>query len=238
MKYLLSVGVILAHIQIHAAFPVFDPANLFQNVLSVAAEVENMMQTAQRIEYQIKSAQRFANKLEGYKFSDIRGLLNLLRSFRNRSRAIGYTYQSIVDQFERTYGKNGKFAKNFAAWQKQSDDSIKDAMVSQGLLEKSETHMDDLNKVIETKAKAEGEAETLHAISEINTIQSKQLADLTHIVATDARARQSVIMEERSKQKELSEYESRLMRDFNDHGKSRPLAYFPSLGSTAPQVQR
>ncbi len=238
MKRLFSLGVFLMPIQINAGFPVLDPLNLIENAASVIAEIDQMEQMAQRIEYQVKSVQRFVNKLEGYKFSDIRGLVKQLRSFRNRARAIGYSYQGIVNQFERTYGKNGKFAKNFASWQKQSDDSIKDAMVSQGLLEKSETHMDDLDKVIETKGKSEGEAETLHAISEINTIQSKQLADLTHIVATDARARQSVIMEERSKQREHREYENHLMHDFNDHGQSRPLAYLPSLGTTAPQVQR
>lgn len=238
MKYLLSMGVFLAHSHINAAIPVTDPLNLIENAASVAAEIDQLEQTAKRIEYQIKSAQRFVDKLQGYKFTDIRGLINQLRSFRNRARAIGYSYQSVVNQFERTYGKDGKFAKNFASWQKQSDDSIKDSMVSQGLLEKSEGHMADLNKVSEAKSKSEGEAETLHAISEVNTIQSKQLADLTHIIATDARARQSVIMEERSKQKELKAYEDRLMDGFNDHRKSRPLAYFPSLGSTAPQVQR
>lgn len=238
MKYLLSVSILFAHIHINAAIPVTDPLNLIENAASVVAEIDQLEQSARRIEYQINSAKRFANKLQGYKFSDIRGLINQLRSFRNRARAIGYSYQSVVHQFERTYGKDGKFAKNFAAWQKQSDDSIKDSMESQGLLEKSDTHMADLDKVIELKGKSEGEAETLHAISEVNTIQSKQLADLTHIIATDARARQSVIMEERSKQKELAAYEERLMHDFNDHGKSRPLAYFPSLGSTAPQVQR
>jgi P-type conjugative transfer protein TrbJ len=237
MKRFFSVGILFMHHQL-SAFVVNDPINLVENALSAAAEVEQLFQAMDRVEYQIRSTQRFIDKLEGYKFTDIRGFLRDLRSFRNRARSIGYGYKNIVNQFERTYGKDGRLNRKFSAWKKQSDDSIKDAMISQGLLEKSEGHMADLDKVNQAKSKSEGEAETLHAISEVNTIQSKQLADLTQIVATDARARQSVVMEERLKQQDQKDYENRLMHDFNDHKKSRPLAYFPSLGSTAPQVQR
>lgn len=237
MKRLFSIGLLFMHQQLNG-FIVNDPANLFQNALSAATEIENLFQTMERIEYQIKSTERFISKIDGYKFTDIRSFLREMRSFRNRARTIGYGYKNIVNQFEGTYGQNGRLNRKFSAWKKQSDDSIKDAMVSQGLLEKSEQHMADLDKVSKAKAQSEGEAETLHAISEVNTIQSKQLADLTQIVATDARARQSVVMEERLKQQEQKDYETRLMNDFNDHKKSRPLAYFPSLGSAAPQVQR
>jgi P-type conjugative transfer protein TrbJ len=237
MKAIISLCLFL-EASAYAAIPVTDPLNLAENAMSVIKQIEQIEQMARRIEYQVNSVQRFSNKLQNYKFSNIRDLIRQLRSFRNRARAIGYSYQGIVNDFERLYGKDGRFAKNFAAWQKQSDESIKDSMQAQALLEKSDDHMHDLDKVVEVKGKSEGEAETLHAISEVNTIQSKQLADLTHIIATDARARQSVIMEERSKQREQREYEERLMQDFNEHGKSRPLSHFPSLGSTAPQVSR
>lgn len=229
---------LLIHEGAWTQFAVYDPINLVQNALAVEKQIDQIEQMARRIEYQVGAAKRFGSKLEGYEFSNIRNLLRDLRSFRNRARAIGYSYKSIVHDFERLYGKDGRFAKNFAAWEKQSDDSIKDSMQSQALLEKSDRHLRDLDKVVDVKGSAEGEAETLNAISEINTIQSKQLADLTHIIATDARARQSVIMEERAKQKEQRAYEVQLMEDFNEHESSKPLSHFPSLGTTAPQVSR
>lgn len=226
------------HVSASAQWIVEDPASIAQNALILERQIEEITQMAKRIEFEVNAAKRFAGKLEGYKFSNIQNLIRDLKSFRNRARAISYSYKGIVHDFERLYGKDGRFEKNFTAWEKQSDDSIKDSMHAQALLENSDAHMNDLDKVTKVKAESEGEAETLNAISEINTIQSKQLADLTHIIGTDARARQSVIMEERAKQKDQRAYEERLMRDFNQHGKSRPLAHFPSLGKTAPQVQR
>ena len=89
MKLLASMGVLLVSVQIRAAIPVTDPLNLAQNIASVAAEVNQLGQMARQIEYQINSATRFVGKLKGYKFSDIHGLVNQLRSFRNRARAIG-----------------------------------------------------------------------------------------------------------------------------------------------------
>lgn len=219
-------------------FTVFDPTNLVENAAQVLKQIDQIEQTAARIKFQTNSAIRFAKKLDGYKFTDIRGLLRDIRSFRYRVRSIGYTYKSVVNQFEKTYGKYGEFAKNHGDWEKQSDDSIKDAMEAQGLVEHSDKQMQDLDRAIVAKNSAETDAETLQAIGEVNAVQTQQLNDLKHIIATDARARQSVVMEQRAKEKELRNYEAHLMEGFNEHKKSRPLAHFPSLGSTAPQVSR
>jgi len=217
---------------------VVDPVNLVENAAQVVKQIEQLERTAARIEFQVNSATRFANKLNGYKFRDIKGLLRDIRSFQHRARSIGYTYKSIVKQFDKTYGKRGEFAKNYGDWEKQSDDSIKDAMEAQGLIEHSDKQMQDLDRAIVAKEAAETNEETLQAIGEVNAVQTKQFNDLKYIVATDARARQSVIMEQRAKEKELKQYEAHLMDDFNVHKKSRPLSHFPSLGSTAPQVSR
>jgi P-type conjugative transfer protein TrbJ len=218
-----------------AGFPVFDPANLAQNLLSAYRQFQQLEQTAARIEYEVKAAQRLAKKMKNFKLTNLRDLVSQINQFRSRARSIGYAYDGISNQFEKLYGRKNEFTKNFKAWQNQSDDSLKDAMVSQGLLEKSQKHMADLDKIVDEKRKSKGDAETLQAIGEINAIQSKQLADLSQIVASDARAKNSVMMEERAKEKELKNYENHLMKDFNKHEKSHPLNHFPSLGTTAPR---
>lgn len=218
------------------AWTVIDPSNLTQNTLSVLRQIDQIEQTAARIKYEANAAQRLIEKMKDLKITRIRDVTGLINRFRTRTRSIGYTYSSVGNQFERIYGKFGDPApKNHRAWRKQSDDSVKDAMESQALLEKSEKHMADLDQVVKVKNKSTGDSDTLQAIGEINTIQSKQLADLSQVVATDARARQSVIMEERAKKHELESYEAHLMKDFNEHRKSRPLTHFPSLGTTAPR---
>jgi P-type conjugative transfer protein TrbJ len=224
------------------AWTVHDPFNFGQNKLQFvkelahfAKQVEDMERTAARIEYEINAAKRLGERLKNFKLTSINSIVRQINSLRSRARSIGYAYESVANQFETFYSKGSKFSQKFKAWQKQSDESIKDAMVSQGLIERSQKHMVDLDKVLEDKRNAGGDADTLQALGEINAIQSKQLADLTEIVATDARAKQSVIMENRAKEQELKDYEAHLMKDFNIHGKSRPLTHLPSLGTTAPR---
>lgn len=219
-----------------------DPINFGQNTAHFAKEVahfakqiEDIERTAARIEYEINAAKRLGQRLKKFDLTSISSISRQINSLRSRARSIGYAYEGVANQFERFYGRGGRFSPKFKDWQKQSDESIKDAMVSQGLLERSEKHMVDLDKVVEDKRNALGDSDTLQALGEINAIQSKQIADLSEIVATDARAKQSAMMEERSKQKDLQDYEAHLMKDFEKHGKSRPLTHFPSLGTTAPR---
>jgi P-type conjugative transfer protein TrbJ len=234
---LLGLCASLHHVNSHA-FPVFDYSNMMQNIITITAQADEIQRKINRVQRQVESARRFSRKLQGYKFTNIRDLLRQIRSFRYRVRSIGYTYKSIVGQFEKTYGTKGNFSQKYSAWEKQSDDSIKDAMEAQGLVERSDGQMQDLNQAILSKNSAETDAETMQAIGEVNAIQAKQLNDLKQIIATDARARQSVIMEHRANEKAQREYEAHLMSDFSEPRTSRPLAHFPSLGSTAPRVAR
>lgn len=222
----------------YAAFPVYDAPGWLLKLKSLYKQIQQVRIMQQRVEYEIKAAQRMAKRLKKWKFENFNSIDEMVRhinSFNSRARSIGYTYDTIADQFESFYGGKGTYKKAYKSWEKQSDDSIKDAMVAQGLMNKSQQHMADLDKIIKEKRDDQDQAATLQAIGEINAVQSKQLSDLSEIVATDARAKQSVIMEERSKQKELQDYEAHLMKDFDKHGKSRPLTHFPSLGTTAPR---
>lgn len=214
--------------------PVFDYAGWGLKASSLINQIKQYIETKNRIEAEAKALANMAAKIQKFSSSDslkIQDMINQINSFRSRARSIGYTYDSIAHEFDETYGKNGSYQKNYKAWEKQSDDSIRQAMISQGVLDRSKSHMADLDLVMTAKREDKSQEATLQAIGEINSIQSKQLADLSEIIATDARAKNSVMMEERAKQKEQSSYEARLMKDFNKHGKSRPMTHFPSLGS-------
>jgi P-type conjugative transfer protein TrbJ len=215
-------------------WPVFDYAGLTAKISSILKQIEQLRIMKDRIAYEAAAAKRMTDRINKWKFTDfniINDMVRHINSFRTRARSIGYAYDSISDQFESFYGKKGSYKKAYKDWEKQSDDSIKDAMVSQGLMERSKKHMNDLEKIIDEKRGDQDQAANLQAIGEINAVQSKQLADLSEIIATDARAKQSVLMEERSKQKAQQDYEAHLMKDFNKHSKSRPMTHFPSLGS-------
>lgn len=220
-------------------FAVFDAANFGQLVISIVNQLAQIRATNERIDREVKALEKISEKIKEFSRGDtnkISDLVDQINSFRSRVRSIGYTYDGVAQQFDKIYGTKHGFQKNFQAWEKQSDDSVRDAMISQGLIEKSAQHMADLDKIIKEKRNNQGQEATLQAIGEINAIQSKQLANLSEIITTDSRAKTSVIMEDRSKNKELKNYENNLMKDFNKHSKSRPLSHFPSLGNTAPTL--
>jgi P-type conjugative transfer protein TrbJ len=218
-----------------AGIPVIDPANLVQNAASVFKQIEEIVILEREIAHRVAAAKRLAYRLGKWKsgLGNIGDIISQINSFRGRSRSIGYSYAGIAKDFDAVYGSSGSYQKNFEAWQKQSDDSIKEAMVAQGLIERSKIHMADLDYIITEKRNDGDQAATLQAIGEINAIQSRQLNDLSQMIATDSRAKQSVAMEKRSKEKELKSYETHLMKDFNKHISSKPLTHFPSLGKTA-----
>jgi P-type conjugative transfer protein TrbJ len=235
---LFSLTFSLFSANIQAGIPVFDYAGWGLKGVSLFNQIKSYIETKNRIEKEVEALKKMAKTIKKFSNTDsfkIQDMINQINSFRARARSISYTYNDISDQFEKFYGSNGSYKKNYKAWEKQSDDSIRQAMVSQGLLERSKSHMSDLDVIVKAKRDDKSQEATLQAIGEINAIQSKQLADLSEMIATDARAKQSIVMEERAKQKNLQNYENHLMKDFNKHGKSRPLAYFPSLGTTAPR---
>ena len=148
---LLSFFVWFLSANVAIAIVVNNPANLIQNTLSVQKQIVELTQTAARIKHEVQAAERLVKRMKDFKLSNLNDLVSQINQFRSHARSIGYTYESISRQFEKTYGKSDGFSKNFKSWQQQSDDSIKDAMVSQGLLEKSAKHMEDLDKIIEDK---------------------------------------------------------------------------------------
>lgn len=235
---LFSLTIWLCANNARAFIPVYDMPGWMAKFVSIYKQIEDLNIQKNRVKAEIKAAERLINRLNKWKNGDISNIgeiINHINSFKSRARSIGYAYDGIADEFEKVYGSKGVYKKNYKAWEKQADDSVREAMVSQGLLEKSQSHMADLNKIVKEKREDQDQGATLQAIGEINAIQSKQLANLSEIIATDARAKQSIVMEERAKQKDLQNYENHLMKGFNKHEKSHPLTHFPSLGTTAPR---
>ena len=230
MNKLISIAVALLWVSgsAYAAMPVLDLVGQVQRAVIWYQEYD-------KIQKEIAAASRLLASLGNLNMNNLGDIVNRFSQFKYRVRSIGYTYKGIANQFESFYNKDESISQKIASWQGQSDDSIKDAMVSQGLVEKSEDHMAELNRAVEIKRASTGNADTLQAIGEINAIQSKQLADMTEIIGTDARAKNSVLMEERAKERERRKMEARLLRGFNEHKKSQPFTQFPSLGSAGPR---
>jgi hypothetical protein len=216
-------------LSLQAAMPVFD-------IIGQGQRFYMMVMEAKRIAKEAAAAGKMLSLLGDLDLTNVNEIIDRFSQFKPRIGAIGYDYNGVANHFESFYDSRETIPQKIAAWQGQSDDSIKEAMVSQSLLRRSGDHMRELKKAIELKRNSSGDSDTLQAIGEINAISSKQLADLTEIIGTDARAKNSVLMEERAKEKARRKFEERLLKDFKQQKKSRPLAHFPTLGNSAPRL--
>lgn len=203
--------------------------------VEASAKIKELSATQQRIQFEVEAAKRFYDALDKMGQGDeqkLPALVERVNSFRAKVRNISYSYAFIGNEFDNTYGEDQNFFKKYNQWQKQTDESLKDAMIAQGLIEKSERHLIDLDHILSIKRKAKSDSDTLHAIGEINALQMRQLAELAEIISVSSRAQQSALMEKIAKKRERQKYEAHLMKDFNNHRSSKPLSRFPSLGTT------
>lgn len=236
MLKLLTLFLIVASTDtIAAGLPVFDSINWLQNISMIVQQFQQIQITKNQIERELKAAKSVLSRMGKLNPDSVDSLARQIKQFRLGVRGIGYGYQNVSKQFDRLYATNGDFTKKLEAWQKQSDNSVKDAMSSHGLLQNSQENMKDLNEVLQAKRNSESEAEALQAMGEINAIQSRQLADLSQMIASDSRAKQSVLMEKRSLDKKQRAEAEELMKNFNEHETSMPLTHLPPLGTTAPR---
>lgn len=203
--------------------------------MNASSKMKEVAAVQQKIQFEADAAKRFYNALDGLTEGDaekLPALVERINSFRAKTRNIGYSYAFIGNEFDKTYGSEENFIKKYHHWEKQTDESLKDAMIAQGLIEKSQRHLVDLDNILSIKRNAKSDSDTLHIIGEINALQMKQLAELAEIIAVSSRAQQSALTEKIIKKRERQQYEARLMKNFNRHRPSKPLSRFPSLGTT------
>ena len=222
-----------------AVMPVADATSLAESVKQTFITLHQIRIQKEKIEKDIAFMTRQIESLGSLGFEDVYRLdehIKRISGFQEGIRKISYRYRSIDAQFEKLYGPSKKpFKKRFKAWEKQTDQSIKEAMKAHGLIDTSRKRLWKIDDLIAKQRKAKGDLAALQVLAEINAEQARQMNDLTHIIAADSRAKQSQIMEKRSSEKGAREASMRLLDGFNVHKKSRPLSYLPTLGKRAPK---
>lgn len=212
-----------------AGMPVFDYAGWVAKAESIRQQILQIRILKDQITRELNAANRLVDTIKNLNINSYDDIRRKISMFRTKARSIGYTYDRIRKEMEKVYGAKGDFKKRYQSWQKQTDESIKDAMVSHGVLLNSKQNIDDINAILKSNRLARAEKANLQALAEINAIQSRQLDLLTEIIATDSRAKQSALMEERAHKQSLLENERRMWKDFDKHEESHPLSSFPKL---------
>lgn len=190
----------------HAQFAVFDAAGLAEAAADALKQAQLIINTADQIEYtlaQIELMQKNLNKLSVSDWRSLQSTYYQLQGAYYQAKYIGMRWERIADQYDRLYEKydpkihDGKtYQAKRKAWAAQTDDSIKNAMQTHGVVENYDERDVSLSKMLEASQDAPGILAAVQAGNEISAVIARQLMELTKIIVADSRARLSYLKEQ------------------------------------------
>ncbi|PPD10161.1 MAG: P-type conjugative transfer protein TrbJ [Methylocystis sp.] len=181
-----------------AQFVVFDPTNYAQNVLTAA-------NTLQQINNQITSLQNEARMLinQGRNLANlpysslqtIQQSISQTQQLLREAQRIAYDVQQIDQAFSTQYGSINASASSASLvdgarqrWQ-NSLSALQDAMrVQAGIVQSIDTARSEAGALISSSQSALGALQASQAGNQLLALQSKQLADVTALLASQGRA--------------------------------------------------
>jgi P-type conjugative transfer protein TrbJ len=178
---------------------VFDPTNYTQNVLTAARELQQVNNEIQSLQNQATSLINQARNLANLPYSSLNQIdqsITQTTSLLGQAQRISYDVTAINQAFSQTYPAN--YTGSTSALQLLSDAQTRwqnalagfqDAMRVQasvvGNLQSTHTQIDAL---VGTSQSATGALQAAQSGNQLLAIQTKQLADLTAVMAATARA--------------------------------------------------
>ncbi|MBL4818870.1 MAG: hypothetical protein JKY15_06530 [Deltaproteobacteria bacterium] len=210
---------------------VHDPLTLAKTLLHFKKQAEQMQQEAEHFGRQVQSLSEIGWQ-DTYKLEQ---QLRYFGSLQRRAKALAFKYKLIDQDFNRLYStKNDSVEKKMNAWDKQTENSIRDSMKSHSVLNDSKRKMQSVSDLLKAQRRAQGNLAALQTLGELTGIMARQIEELKTIVAMDSRAKQSQLMEDRALKKAAKEYGKHVMKDFAKPRKAkRPLKRLPTLGQSA-----
>lgn len=187
----------------HATIPVLDYTNLVQNILNYVQDFNTAINTATSLMHQYRQLEiaiQQARRLDSDQVrSRITNGLRQLVELQQKARGITYDYGRIENIFDDHYpdmaAYNGMSGRDYAAQaakaNQQLQNSIRDAMVAQGLVSNSATDQEALNALVSASNSAEGQLAAVQAGNQIAAMTAQQLIQLQQIMATSAREQSS-----------------------------------------------
>lgn len=182
-----------------AQIGVYDPANHAQNVLQAAralAQVNNQITSLQNEAQSLLNQRRNLTALPTSTLADIRQSIDRTRQLIGEAQHIAYSVQDIDRVFDARYPANslagtpsGQLISNAEARWRDAVGSFQDSLRAQATIV---TNLGDTRAQIETlvgaSQDATGALQAAQAGNQLVALQTRQLADLTALVAAQSRA--------------------------------------------------
>lgn len=187
----------------NAGMVVHDPSNLAQNILSYIQEFATAINTAQQLATQYQQLEVAIRQARQLNSDQIRGrIMNGIRQLaeiQQKTKGITYEYGRMEGAFDQHYpdmaaynGMSGRdYATQAAKANQQLQNSVRDAMLAQGLISNAATDQDALNALVAASNGADGQLAAVQAGNQIAAMTAQQLIQLQQIMATSAREQSS-----------------------------------------------
>lgn len=177
---------------------VYDPTNYAQNVLTAARTLQQINNQIQQIQQQATSLINEARNLASLPFSSLNELqaqIQQTRQLLSEAQRIAYDVKTIEDAFNQRYrdvdmnASDATLIANARDRWKDSVGSFEDALrVQAGVVGNIEGSQTAMANIVGASQSATGALQAAQAGNQLLALQSRQIADLTALVAAQGRA--------------------------------------------------
>ena len=193
----LALGAVSAPAQ--AQYIVYDPTNFSQNVMTAARELQQVNNSIQSLENQATMLINQARNLVSLPYSALAQLeqsINQTQQLLVNAQRIAYSVTSINQAFTQSYpmaysgsmSSQQLLAGAQTRWQ-NSLSGFQDAMrVQAGVVQNLNSTRTQITSLIQASQSATGALQAAQSGNQLTALQTKQLADLTAVMAALARA--------------------------------------------------
>ena len=183
----------------HAQLTVFDPSNYSQNVLTAARALQQVNNQIQSLQNEAMSLINQARNLTSLPYSALAELeqsIDQTQQLLRQAQRIAYDVTSIDQAFTRTYPLSYSAATSSqqliadaqTRWQ-NSLSSFQDAMrVQAGVVQNLDLARTQISNLVSSSQSATGALQAAQSGNQLIALQNNQLADLTAVMASVARA--------------------------------------------------
>jgi type IV secretion system protein TrbJ len=188
-----------ASVPASAQWIVYDPTNFSQNVLTAARELQQVNNEIQSLENQATMLINQARNLASQPYSALTQLeqsISQTEQLLMQAQRIAYSVttidQAFTQSYPQTYPSSTSSQQLLAGAQTRWQNSLagfQDAMrVQAGAVQNLDSTRTQINSLISASQSATGALQAAEAGNQLTALQTKQLADLTAVMAAIARA--------------------------------------------------
>ena len=194
-----AVSIVAAGAPVRAQWIVFDPTNYAQNVLTAARELQQVNNEIQMLENQATSLMNQARNLASLPYSSLAQLEQQITQTQQQlaqAQRIAYSVSAIDQAFTQTYpqaysgstSSQQLLADAQTRWQNALA-SFQDTMhVQAGVVANLNNTHTQIGALVSSSQSATGALQAAQSGNQLAALQTTQLADLTSLMASIARA--------------------------------------------------